>query len=151
MSIYGLDERDLEILKALMRDARKSYSELAEELGLPRTTVQEKIRRMLDKGYIKSFTAIPDYSKLGKSATAFVLISFTPVMDISQRELASMIAKMDNVYEVHLISGQWDMLLKIRANSTEEVGRLVVDNLRGIKNISKTETCFVFYTAKEQP
>lgn len=151
MSIYGLDERDLEILKALMRDARKSYSELAEELGLPRTTVQEKIRRMLNKGYIKSFTTIPDYSKLGKSATAFVLISFTPVMDISQRELASMIAKMDNVYEVHLISGQWDMLLKIRASSTEEVGRLVVDNLRGIKNISKTETCFVFYTAKEQP
>jgi DNA-binding Lrp family transcriptional regulator len=43
------------------------------------------------------------------------------------------------------------MLLKVRAGSTEEVGRLVVDNLRGIKNISKTETCFVFYTAKEQP
>jgi DNA-binding Lrp family transcriptional regulator len=151
MSVYGLDERDLKILKALMNDARKSYSELAEELGLPRTTIQEKVRRMLEKGYIKSFTAIPDYSKLGKPATAFVLISFTPMMDISQRELASMIAKMDNVYEVHLISGQWDMLLKVRAGSTEEVGRLVVDNLRGIKNISKTETCFVFYTAKEQP
>jgi Lrp/AsnC family leucine-responsive transcriptional regulator len=151
MSVYGLDERDLKILKVLMKDARKSYSELAEELGLPRTTIQEKVRRMLEKGYIKSFTAIPDYSKLGKPATAFVLISFTPMMDISQRELASMIAKMDNVYEVHLISGQWDMLLKVRAGSTEEVGRLVVDNLRGIKNISKTETCFVFYTAKEQP
>ncbi len=151
MSVYGLDERDLKILKALMKDARKSYSELAEELGLPRTTVQEKVRRMVEKGYIKSFTAIPDYSKLGKPATAFVLISFTPMMDISQRELASMIAKMDNVYEVHLISGQWDMLLKVRAGSTEEVGKLVVDNLRGIKNISKTETCFVFYTAKEQP
>jgi len=151
MSISGLDKRDLEILKILMKDARKSYSELAEELGLPRTTVQEKVKRMLEKGYIKGFTAIPDYSKLGKPATAFVLISFTPMMDISQRELASMIARMDNVYEVHLISGQWDMLLKIRAGSTEEVGKLVVDNLRGIKNISKTETCFVFYTAKEQP
>ncbi|MEM1517789.1 MAG: Lrp/AsnC family transcriptional regulator [Halobacteria archaeon] len=151
MSIYRLDKRDLEILKALMRDARKSYSELAEELGLPRSTVQEKVKRMLEKGYIKSFTAIPDYSKLGKPATAFVLISFTPMMDISQRELASMIAKMENVYEVHLISGQWDMILKVRAGSTEEVGRLVVDNLRGIKNISKTETCFVFHTAKEIP
>ncbi|MEM2292386.1 MAG: Lrp/AsnC family transcriptional regulator [Nitrososphaerota archaeon] len=146
-----MDKRDLEILKALMRDARKSYSELAEELGLPRSTVQEKVKRMLEKGYIKSFTAIPDYSKLGKPATAFVLISFTPMMDISQRELASMIAKMENVYEVHLISGQWDMILKVRAGSTEEVGRLVVDNLRGIKNISKTETCFVFHTAKEIP
>lgn len=151
MSVYRLDRRDLEILKALTRDARKSYSELAEELGLPRSTVQEKVKRMLEKGYIKGFTAIPDYSKLGKPATAFVLISFTPMMDISQRELASMIAKMENVYEVHLISGQWDMILKVRAGSTEEVGRLVVDNLRGIKNISKTETCFVFHTAKEIP
>ncbi|MEM0381503.1 MAG: Lrp/AsnC family transcriptional regulator [Nitrososphaerota archaeon] len=147
----ALDEKDLEIIRALMKDAKKSFTELSRELGVPRTTLQERFRRITSRGVIKRIAAIPDYSRLGLPATAFLLVSFSPVMDISQRDLAAMIAEMEHVYEVHLISGQWDMLIKVRAPSTEEVGRLVIDKIRSIKNVAKTETCFVFHTAKEVP
>jgi len=48
-----------------------------------------------------------------------------------------------------VISGEWDMLLKVRANSVEEIGKLVVDKLRAMKGIEKTETCVSFQTIKE--
>lgn len=145
------DERDLRILEALRRDARKTFTDLASELNLPRTTVQERVRRLIEEGYIRSFTVIPDYAKIGSGTTAFVLVSFTPTMDVSQRELAAQISKFSEVYEVHLVSGQWDMILKVRGSSVEDVGKLVIDRLRPLKNVSKTETCFVFETMKEQP
>ena len=146
-----IDERDLRILEALRRDARKSFTELSAELSMPRTTVQERVRRLTELGYIKRFTAIPDYAKIGRGTTAFVLVSFTPAQEISQRELAAQIARIEEVYEVHLVSGQWDMILKVRASSTEEVGRLVIDRLRTMRSVAKTETCFVFDTVKEVP
>lgn len=151
VNVTEVDERDLKILEALRRDARKSFTELAAELSIPRTTVQERVRRLTELGYIRRFTAIPDYAKIGRGTTAFVLVSFTPAQEISQRELASQIARIDDVYEVHLVSGQWDMILKVRASSTEEVGRLVIDRLRTMKSVARTETCFVFETVKEVP
>ncbi|MCS7127192.1 MAG: Lrp/AsnC family transcriptional regulator [Thaumarchaeota archaeon] len=147
----ALDERDVKILEALRRDARKTFTDLASELNLPRTTVQERVRRLIEEGYIRSFTAIPDYSKIGSGTTAFVLVSFAPTMDVSQRELAAQIAKFPEVFEVHLVSGQWDMILKVRGSSVEDVGKLVIDRLRPLKNVARTETCFVFETVKEQP
>lgn len=45
--------------------------------------------------------------------------------------------------------GEWDILLKIRAGSVEEIGGLVVDRLRTIKGIEKTKTCVVFQMIKE--
>jgi Lrp/AsnC family leucine-responsive transcriptional regulator len=147
----AIDEKDREIIKALMTDAKRSFTELSREIGIPRTTLQERFKRITARGLIKKIAAIPDYSRLGLPATAFLLVSFSPVMDISQRDLAAMIAEMEHVYEVHLISGQWDMLIKVRAPSTEEVGHLVIDKIRSIKNVAKTETCFVFHTAKEMP
>lgn len=147
----AIDEKDLQIIKALMTDAKRSFTELSREIGIPRTTLQERFKRITARGLIKKIAAIPDYPRLGLPATAFILVSFSPVMDISQRDLAAMIAEMEHVYEVHLISGQWDMLIKVRAPSTEGVGHLVIDKIRSIKNVARTETCFVFHTAKEMP
>jgi len=48
-----------------------------------------------------------------------------------------------------VISGEWDILLKVRAGSVEEIGALVVDRLRAMKGIEKTETCVAFQTIKE--
>ena len=58
-------------------------------------------------------------------------------------------SKIPGVYEVAVISGEWDMLLKVRAGSVEDIGRLVVDRLRALKGIEKTETCVAFQTIKE--
>lgn len=144
-----LDAKDQKILGVLLDDGRRPVVEIADELGLPRATVQERLKKMVESGVIRRFVAIPDYAKIGKQVMAYVFVSFGSEGGLSQRKLAEEISKIPDVYEVSVISGEWDMLLKVRAGSVEEIGKLVVDRLRGMKGIEKTETCVSFQTIKE--
>jgi len=67
----------------------------------------------------------------------------------SQRDKAAEIAKFPEVQEVHIITGDWDLLIKIRAENVDAIGKFVIDKLRLIKGIEKTLTCMVFETCKE--
>lgn len=144
-----IDSKDERILGELVRDGRKSVVEIADRLDLPRATVQERLKKMVESGVIRRFAAIPDYSKTGRQVMAYVFVAFSNEGGLSQRKLAEEISKIPGVYEVSVISGEWDMLLKVRAGSVEEIGRLVVDRLRATKGIEKTETCVAFQTIKE--
>lgn len=144
-----LDSKDEKIMKLLVADGRRSVVEISKELDLPRATVQERVKKLVDSGTIKKFVAIPDYSRIGKQVTAYIFVSFRSEGSLSQRTLAEEMSKIVGVYEVAVISGAWDILLKVRAGSVEEIGKLVVDKLRAMKGIEKTETCVAFQTIKE--
>jgi Lrp/AsnC family transcriptional regulator, leucine-responsive regulatory protein len=144
-----IDAKDSKILDELIKDGRKSIVEIASQVELPRATVQERLRKMVESGVIRRFVAIPDYSKIGRQVMAYVFVAFSNEGGLSQRKLAEEISRTRGVYEVSVISGEWDMLLKVRADSVEEIGRLVVDRLRAMKGVEKTETCVSFQTIKE--
>ncbi len=146
-----LDSKDESILRSLLEDGRRSAVEISRELDVPRATVQERLNRLVNDGVIKKFAAVPDYSKLGLKVTAYVFVTFTSEERVPQRTLAEHISKIPGVFEVSVISGEWDILLKVRASSVEEIGRLVVDRLRAMKGIEKTETCVVFQAILESP
>jgi len=146
-----LDEKDLMILRELELDSSRNIREIAEILGIPRTTVQDRINKLKRMGVIKRFTIKVDKSKLGKNVTAFILVSFMPGSEVSQKDLAHQIAMLEDVEEAHLISGEWDILLKVRGSSMKEIGDLVIDRIRGMRGVARTLTCAVFYTAKEDP
>jgi DNA-binding Lrp family transcriptional regulator len=146
-----LDDKDWQILAMLMSDGRRSVVEMAVELSMPRATVQERVKKMVEGGIIRKFAAVPDYSKIGKEVAAYVLVSFTREGTLSQRRLAEEIGLLPEVHEVSLISGEWDLILKVRASSVQEIGSLVVDRLRMMKGIEKTQTCLSFQAMKETP
>ena len=146
-----LDEKDLQILRELELDSSRNLRELADILGMPRTTIQDRINRLKRMGVIKRFTIKVDKAKLGKGVLAFVLVSFMPGSEVSQKALAHEIALMENVEEAYLISGEWDILLKVRGSSVKEIGDLVIDRIRGMRGVARTLTCVVFYSAKEDP
>lgn len=145
-----MDDTDRRILRELIKEGRKPVVAISDELEIPRATVQERVKKMAESGVIKRFVAIPDYSKIGAPVTAYVFVTFRSEEKISQHSLAEEISKMPGVYEVSVISGAWDILLKVRAGSVEEIGRLVIDRLRATKGIEKTETCVSFQTIKER-
>ena len=144
-----MNSKDERILNELVKDGRKSVVQIASELDLPRATVQERLKKLVESGVIRRFVAVPDYSKIGRQVTAYVFVTFRSEEKISQHSLAEQISKIPGVYEVSVISGEWDILLKVRAGSVEEIGALVVDRLRAMKGIEKTETCVAFQTIKE--
>ncbi len=146
----NLDAIDLKLLKELRENARENIASLSKKLGIPRTTVHYRIKRLLDEGIIEKFTVKPNYKKLNLGTTAFILARYDPDSGLTQRQVAERIAALEGVYEVHIIAGEWDLLIKVRAPSSEEVGKIVVDKLREIKGIGQTVTMVSFVTVKEE-
>lgn len=144
-----MDEKDSAILEELMKDSRKTTKAVARELDMPRATVHDRIVKMEQKNVILRYTAIPDFALLGLGVTAFILVQFGPEKGLSQRDTAEDIAMLPGIFEVHMISGEYDMLLKVRGSSMEEIGKLVIDRLRDVKGVARTLTCACFTTVKE--
>lgn len=145
-----LDEKDRRILEVLREDANETTKAIADATGIPRTTVHDRIQRMEESGVIQQYTVIPDYGALGESTTAFVFLSYDSRSSVSQEQVAQELADMDPVYEVHMISGDWDILVKIRGESVERIGDLVIDRVRDLGGVDKTQTSTVFRTWKEK-
>ena len=149
---HKLDEKDIQILRLLQKNSKMTIREISKLVKAAPTTVFAKIKRMEKNGIIKEYRAILDSTKLGKGTTAFVLASITYRMEgqkLSQREIAKKIAKFPEVQEVHIIAGDWDLLIKVKAESAEAIGNFVIDKLRLVDGIEKTLTCVVFTTEKE--
>ena len=149
-----LDEKDLAILSLIQENNKLTAKKIAKQINAPITTVFAKIKRMEELGVIKEQRAILSPEKLDLGTTAFLLasVSYRIKIDdspISQRTVAEEIAKLREVQEVHIITGDWDLLVKLRAKSVDAIGKFVVDKLRLIKGLEKTLTCMVFETVKE--
>lgn len=149
-----LDEKDLAILALIQENSKLTAKQIAKKIDAPITTVFAKIKRMEELGVIQEYRAILVPEKLNSGTAAFILASVSyrtkgDDVPISQRTVAEAIAKFPEVQEVYIITGDWDLLIKLRAESVDAVGKFVVDELRLIKGIEKTLTCMVFETVKE--
>jgi len=146
-----IDKQDFQILNELQKDASQSVLSVSRKVKMPRSTVQHRIERMKANQIIKRVVAVPDFTKIGLPVTAFVLVNFLPTSGISQQDVAESIAKLKNVVEVHVVAGQWDIILKARGASLKEIGELVVNQLREIPGVGQTVTSGSFFVIKEEP
>jgi Lrp/AsnC family leucine-responsive transcriptional regulator len=149
-----LDEKDISILLLIQENSKLTANQIAKKINTPITTIFAKTKRMEELGIIKQYRAILSAEKLNLGTAAFILasVSYGAKNDdrpISQRDVAEEIAKLAEVQEVHIITGDWDLLVKLRAESVDAIGKFVVDKLRLIKGLEKTLTCMVFETVKE--
>jgi Lrp/AsnC family leucine-responsive transcriptional regulator len=147
-----LDPKDIEILEVIQENCRLTAREISDRIDLPITTVFAKIKRMERIGIIRAYHAILDAARLGIGTTAFIFASFEyrkGRKKFSQRQVAKEIARLSEVQEVHIISGDWDILIKVRARDVDSIGKFVVDKLRLVEGIEKTLTCLVFESEKE--
>jgi Lrp/AsnC family leucine-responsive transcriptional regulator len=149
-----LDKRDVKILKLLQKNCKMTAREIAKNIGSPITTVYAKIKRMEQLGIIKQYKAILDSKQLDKGTTAFILVSFAyrpggREKPLSQRDVARQIVAFPEVQEVHIITGGWDILIKVKADHVDTLGKLVMDKLRMVEGVENTLSCIVYETVKE--
>lgn len=146
-----MDEKDFLILKYLSEDARMPIKNISKKVKLPRSTVYDRIKKMKESGVIKKFTVVPDFRKLGKPVMAFVLMKAKKVRGLSLEDMQKSIASLPDVCELHLLTGDWDFLIKIRAKSIENLGREVINKIWKLGDTGTTNTHICFYTVKEEP
>lgn len=148
-----IDEKDLGILNLLQKNCRMTAKEIARTIDSPVTTVFAKMKRMEELGIIRDYNAVLDAQKLNMGTTAFILASVSYRLkegaQQSQRKIAHEIAKFPEVQEIHIIAGDWDILMKVKEKDVGAIGKFVVDKLRMVEGIEKTLTCMVFVTEKE--
>jgi DNA-binding Lrp family transcriptional regulator len=145
-----LDQTDYDILQELKMDSRKTLAELSKAVGIPRATVHERIMRLKKKKAIKRFTIEQDYSQVGLPTLAFVYVSYDPHSSLDQHQLAKKVAKIGGILGVYVISGEWDLLIKVRGKSIEHIGTIMVDRIRKIDGILKTHTVACFEIVKDE-
>ena len=147
----NLDSKDLLILRIIQENCRLTSREIADRIDSPVTTVFAKIKRFEKLGLVSGYHAVLKANKLGAGTTAFIFVSFAHKGDraLSHRKVAKEIARFPEVQEAHIVSGEWDFLIKVKVKDVDAVGKFVVDELRLLRGIEKTQTCFVFETQKE--
>jgi len=148
-----LDDKDLKILGLLQKNCKMTAKDIAKTIDSPVTTVFAKIKRMEELGVIEGYKAVLDAKKLERGTTAFILASVSYRLKEgakqSQRGIAQEIARFPEVQEVHIITGDWDLLIKVKEKDVGVIGKFVIDKLRVVAGIEKTLTCMVFETEKE--
>ena len=143
-----VDGKDKKILEILRKDSRMHTKEIARKTGIPRATVHERIKKMRKEGVIRRFTVLQDYKKLGLPVTCFVMVLFEP----GGRPMAKVgedIARLAGVTEVFQVGGDVDLLVKVKGESLEWVGNLVIGKIRALSGVKRTKTITVFGTVKE--
>lgn len=142
-----LDEVNLRILDILGRDASRPFVEIAKELEISDATVHIRVRRLLAAGILRKFTIATDNVLLGYDHLAFIGINLN---EGSADEVIASLSQFDEILELHEIYGQFDLLLKIRAKSLEEMREIVANKIGKVPQITEAELMTVLKTIKEE-
>jgi DNA-binding Lrp family transcriptional regulator len=142
-----LDELDKKILRKLQDDATISYKDLASEIGAPESTIYDRTKRLKEREIIKAMVPLLDSEKLGILTTAYIRVSIDKISEI--RKIAKQIAKFDEVLEVHEISGEWNILAKVKVQNDKKLRDLEVEKIGTIKGIRGLYSLICIGTVKE--
>lgn len=141
-----MDELDLRILGELERDSSRPLRAIAKELGIPTSTLHSRIKKLRSAGILKGFRAVLEPGTLGLGTLAIILVS---VGKGDQRAIARRIASLKGVQEVHIVTGEYDIIVKARTRNMSHLSNLVLDKIRNIPGVEKTLTSVAFETIKE--
>lgn len=141
-----MDDKDWKILEMLENNAKLSNSQIAKKTTIPITTVHNRIKRMESEGIIKQYTIKLDYEKINKPILAIILIEVnyntTSKNKISQSEVAKSIKKI-GAQSVDIVTGGTDIVIKVRTKSVQELNEFIINKLRNIEGVDKTQTLVV--------
>jgi Lrp/AsnC family transcriptional regulator, leucine-responsive regulatory protein len=146
-----LDGVDRRILRLLSSDGRASYQAIADEVGLSRPAVMERVKRLEESGYIKGYGARLERSKIGFPITAFVAVRYGSLAGVGSDPGMRDLEKHPGVLECHHVAGDDCYILKVAVPTIEGIE----DVLRSVRDGAgkaqvTTKTTIVLSTAFEK-
>lgn len=148
-SIRTLDKLDLRILSALQKDGRMSMKELGELVGLSITPCIERVRRMERDGVITGYYARVNPESLGATLLVFVEITLNHKSGNMFEQFRREVLRIPEVQECHLVSGDFDYLIKARIHGMAEYRKLLGDILLQLPGAAQSKSYVVMEEIKE--
>ncbi|MFP3029344.1 MAG: leucine-responsive transcriptional regulator Lrp [Arsenophonus sp.] len=144
-----LDRIDRNILNELQKDGRISNVELSKRVGLSPTPCLERVRRLEGQGFISSYTALLNPHYLDASLLVFVEITLNRTAADIFEQFNAVVQKLDGIQECHLVSGNFDYLLKTRVSDMSAYRKLLGETLLRLPGINDTRTYVVMEEVKQ--
>lgn len=136
MFLDGLDPTDQQILSLLIENARLSYSDIGEAVGLSRVAVKSRVKALEDKGIIEEYTAIINPQKINGAVSCYFEIETEPG---ALSQVASRLSQSPTVTQIYRTTGPSSLHVHAVASSQEEMERFIqqeMDTLPGVRRLS---------------
>lgn len=146
--MISLDRIDRNILRELQKNGRISNVDLSQRVGLSPTPCLERVKRLEKKGVIKSYAALLDPEYLDASLLIYIELTLKrTTADVFERfnEAAK---QLDSILECHLVSGDFDYLLKTRVEDMSAYRKVLSETLQALPDIKSSKTYVVMEEVK---
>jgi len=139
----NLDRIDRKILRLLQSDGRLSNADLAAQVNVSPATCHRRTQRLFDQGHVRGVRAQIDPAKVDRSALVIVGVVLDRSTPQSFAEFEEVIRKADFILDCHLVAGDFDYFLKIRARDMADFNKLHGEKLIALPGVRQTRTFFV--------
>ena len=144
-----MDKIDRKILRILQEEARISFTELGERVGLSTTPCTERVRRLEREGVILGYSARLNPQQLKANLLVFVEISLSFKSGDIFEEFRRAVLKLPHVLDCHLVSGDFDYLIKARISEMASYRKLLGDILLKLPHVRESKSYIVMEEVKE--
>ena len=140
----SLSQLEMGVLDILCEDARTTPERMAAMLGCTSEQAALAVKRLEEEGIIVGYPALINWDKTSReNVKAIIEVRVTPQRDMGFDAIAERIYRFEEVKAVYLMSGAYDLLLEVQANSMKRLASFVSQRLATIEHVLSTATHFV--------
>ena len=143
MKLSDLNKIDRNILRALQRDARMSFAELARRVGLSTTPCKQRVKKLERQGVIRGYQAILEPNALAAGLVVFVQIRLNRTAQDIFDDFKQAALDLPQVQECYLVSGNFDYLIKARVADMAAYRALLGDTLLALPGVQESTSYVV--------
>lgn len=137
-----LDKTDVAILETLQAEGRISNAALADKVGLSQSACSRRLDILEKNGVVRGYHARLSNAALGHKMTAIVHISLSGQFEKTLADFESAVKRCPNVLSCHLMSGEYDYILRIAAKDLADYERIHRDWLTAMPHVTKINSSF---------
>jgi len=145
-----LDRIDRNIIAALAGDGRLSMSELAAKVGLSKTPVQARVRRLEKDGFIRGYAAVVDRERMGEGHVAFVQVKLSDTRSEALNTFNWAVQGIAEIEQCHMMAASFDYLLKVRTTDIASYRRVLGESISALPHVAQTSTFVAMETVKDR-
>lgn len=139
-----------QLISLLEENSRLTNAQLAVMLDISEEEVAEQIRQYESDGILIGYTAVIDKERLDKEyVEAYIELKVTPKRDHGFDEIAVKVAAYDEVKDVYLMSGGYDLMVVVTGTNFKDIAMFVAKRLSTLDSVESTATHFLLKRYKE--
>ena len=146
MFLDGLDELDQQIVKLLIRNARMSYSEIGQKIGISRVAVRSRVQALEQAGIIEEYTTVINPQKISGAISCYFEIETVPDM---LPEVAALLEQNDTVTQIYRVTGKSKLHVHAVASSSEEMEELMYGTMDKLPGVVECSCNMIFSRIKD--